>query len=826
MMKKVLDQRGDAAISQVIGIVLAVLIVIAAAFSYSSLTGATTAAASADIKQTILDGVVSQWDSESHAASSVFIPSYDVFGNVNQVPTATIAGGAPAVANPGSHEIDFYTRGLDRKAKFWAYVYDAFGQRMIEYEYQSRDAAGKAQGLNQQGLAVVPMQKFSAEYILASDIPGINPFVNANTRAKGIPLTNQTTNLGYPGVASGNRLVSVDISEKGPTKTAVANPFYSRHIELLAGAAFAGQIVVAQNFTPPPSGPLTVNPNNLTFSNPAAGGQTITATELNYHRPFSSTPCVTAGGATIATVSGFSGPGPSATATVTPNNTVSGTCTFKVVSADQSASVTVTVNNGPLKVNPTRFTFHDPSAPAQGIGVSEAGYTGAISATACVTGSGAQIASVSGFGNGPSTNASVAPNGSGFGTCTFQVQTADQSVTVTVLIYAYPNYGLTVTGGPSGSLTAGQTTTFTPNDTLLNAADVAPNTPGAIPVGAAITSGPCTVSNPGQQPNGTTFTVFTSSAGSCGLKVYLVPQNSYERTTNSPQNFTINVGGSGAPPTPPATSPPGFPPATPAPPSLPVACTTTYARPVNWNYPTVNGQFAFVGPTLDNMYDSVTFSGTAGPKTPSGNVVWGFYDRIPATSQYPTRGAVLMSQNTDCTVTIVMVTESFNDNYAGPTYTPDFFSQLVWNVSNSPVTQVDQQFTGTNNSQTVCAHEYFGGSSEARFSNACFATERGPSPYVAETSLGFLNVPIDSVVLGEKFGLYTSIRATRWLLTPTVGLKQLSIPTIAWWIHLLTSSNGINGSSGVAQFNYVASAAWYGSGNPGSNGSGGLVIPH
>jgi len=72
--------------------------------------------------------------------------------------------------------------------------------------------------------------------------------------------------------------------------------------------------------------------------------------------------------------------------------------------------------------------------------------------------------------------------------------------------------------GASPTLATGNTEAFTAQATLTNVASVAPGTPSSIPVFvAATTPGVCTVTPPGSQPSGTSFTITALLAGTCTI---------------------------------------------------------------------------------------------------------------------------------------------------------------------------------------------------------------------------------------------------------------------------------------------------------------------
>ena len=74
--------------------------------------------------------------------------------------------------------------------------------------------------------------------------------------------------------------------------------------------------------------------------------------------------------------------------------------------------------------------------------------------------------------------------------------------------------------GAAPTLAVGATESFTAQATLTNPGGVAPGTPTSIPVEIAqTTSGICTVTPPGSQPSGTTFTLNALSAGTCTVTI-------------------------------------------------------------------------------------------------------------------------------------------------------------------------------------------------------------------------------------------------------------------------------------------------------------------
>jgi prepilin-type N-terminal cleavage/methylation domain-containing protein len=74
--------------------------------------------------------------------------------------------------------------------------------------------------------------------------------------------------------------------------------------------------------------------------------------------------------------------------------------------------------------------------------------------------------------------------------------------------------------GTSPTMTVGATQSFTAQATLTNANGVAPGTPGSIPVEIQqATTGICSVTPPGTQPSGTTFTLNGLAAGSCTVTI-------------------------------------------------------------------------------------------------------------------------------------------------------------------------------------------------------------------------------------------------------------------------------------------------------------------
>jgi prepilin-type N-terminal cleavage/methylation domain-containing protein len=137
-------------------------------------------------------------------------------------------------------------------------------------------------------------------------------------------------------------------------------------------------------------------------------------------------------------------------------------------------------------------------------------------------------------------------------------------------------------------------------------------------------------------------------------------------------------GSSGGVPTPDPTGPiatptPCFLCASPAPTPIIPTCTKTFGAPSFYTPPNDSA------PDLTEMYDAVSSGGTnpASARTPNGNTMYGFWDHWPGNASGNVKGSVLFAENTDCTVTMIIGTDSYSGG------TKDFHLSLVFNVPNN-----------------------------------------------------------------------------------------------------------------------------------------------
>lgn len=240
------------------------------------------------------------------------------------------------------------------------------------------------------------------------------------------------------------------------------------------------------------TGPLTANPNSLTFDGSSTNAQTFDANDPNN----ASTISATSANTNIATVAPPSGTGQNVTFTVTP--LVAGSTNINLVDGQgATATVPVTINDGPLGLSTGSLLFTSPSASMQPFTATENFYTGQFNLSGC---SGTVTVAPT-VGNGPSQTFNVTPEAAGV--CTLMV-TDDHGGSRNVNITVY------------GVLQANpQSLTFTDIGSKTFVASEA-NYPGLI--GQTGCAGVATVS-PGSGSSPVTFTVTPVAAGTCTITV-------------------------------------------------------------------------------------------------------------------------------------------------------------------------------------------------------------------------------------------------------------------------------------------------------------------
>jgi hypothetical protein len=371
MMRNFFDERGDAMTKFVIA---ALVVSLVAVFLTSGLTKGVafgieqSTRDTSELAQTRL--LEQTLPAEADSATSVFIPSHDIFGQPNAVVNVPTAGGVIGEPVAGAHEIDFFQRGygilgaLGVFDKFWAYYYNANTNQIVRYDYASRNAACLATGVSLPGTTWSNIKKMTAGYLPASQLPLVDKYLSST----GATPQDVTLQSGFCEAIEGNKGVVVWV-DGTPANSPVTNPKWLQYAYLLPSSA-PGSVNVNFTWQPPASGPLLAAPNIVFNYNSSSGGwlpgvpsSTITVQETNYHRGFSRTPCVQ-GATTIATVSGpvnqllgadsaannppATFPGEWEQYNVTPVSSGACTVTFQSLTTgpfadNKSASVTITV---------------------------------------------------------------------------------------------------------------------------------------------------------------------------------------------------------------------------------------------------------------------------------------------------------------------------------------------------------------------------------------------------------------------------------------------------------------------------------------------------
>ena len=202
---------------------LALAIALPLGFALLAIVGgglrAATAAASTGAEADAIAALVERLDAEAHSAAAIFTPQSDVLGTPNCDASGTC------------HEFDFFTRDAKNVPHFWAYHYDAATKTLTRYVYDDLIAAGPV-NVRPYGLRLSNVTAFGAKRILVSQLlmPALGAYVASDVI---VPF-------GFPGVAGGNALVSVD----------VGNGALHLHHELVPRLAATGFSIVVGTYVP------------------------------------------------------------------------------------------------------------------------------------------------------------------------------------------------------------------------------------------------------------------------------------------------------------------------------------------------------------------------------------------------------------------------------------------------------------------------------------------------------------------------------------------------------------------------------------------------
>jgi len=209
---------------------LALAIALPLGFALLAIVGgglrAATSAASAGASADAIAALVERLDAEAHSAAAIFTPQSDVLGAPN------------CDASGVCRELDFFTRDAKSVPHFWAYRYDAATKILTRYVYDDLIASGPV-NVRPYGSRLSNVTAFGAKRILVSQllIPALGGYV----------ANDVIVPFGYPGVAGGNALVSVDVRNAA---------LHLRH-ELVPRLAATGFSIVVGTYVPnaPPPSP-------------------------------------------------------------------------------------------------------------------------------------------------------------------------------------------------------------------------------------------------------------------------------------------------------------------------------------------------------------------------------------------------------------------------------------------------------------------------------------------------------------------------------------------------------------------------------------------
>lgn len=163
---------------------------------------------------------VERLDAEAHGAAAIFTPANDVLGQTACDP------------NGICRELDFFTRDAQGTARFWAYRYDPSSRSLTRYAYDDLNTGGPVNA-RPSGIGVSNVASFGVQRIPISlvTIPALGSYAPQDV----------VVPFGYPGVAGGNALVVVDVSNGAS---------HLRH-ELAPRLTATGFSVVVGTYAPP-----------------------------------------------------------------------------------------------------------------------------------------------------------------------------------------------------------------------------------------------------------------------------------------------------------------------------------------------------------------------------------------------------------------------------------------------------------------------------------------------------------------------------------------------------------------------------------------------
>jgi hypothetical protein len=354
-------------------------------------------------------------------------------------------------------------------------------------------------------------------------------------------------------------------------------------------------------------------------------------------------------------------------------------------------------------------------------------------------------------------------------------------------------------------------------------------------------SGGATVVLSGYSGDTATYTITASRMGLCSFDV---------GASNAQFPVTVNVGAAPTPP-PPTPSPTPVPtptaivtatptsaptptPPDPSPlPPLPSPTAKVNLCSGNYGTPSFTEPATYDSPTIASLYAEVSQPGFAGAnggtnspggnaRTPNGNTVYGFFDHFPSEPNQPEKGAILISENTDCSVTFMMASISQDNNNNGMGSGEQVYA-AVWQMP-SPFYSVDTSSYGGGMEDQILCYEELGnepdgvllslGVNTGNFPGAqaaCNLTENGNAADdpIAHTSLAFTNPYEDRVLVATPKGTYANTYVARWVLNPDDRLTILPIPLVGHYL---------KNSSGQTYDYWEEGAAWYGTGLSSSSG--------